>query len=151
MLISIHTDAPSAVAMQFQKISFFTSFKIVFLALISLKYTHCICELSCLNSSAMYKVLKTYTLARFEPTIFCSVGGDHYTKPPGLLGVNLDTLAQGANTCRSEFNPLVINVIPLRGIYPICRFVSRPQATTDRIASSIVSDIEQLSFHCSSK
>jgi hypothetical protein len=23
----------------------------------------------------MYKVLKTYTLARFEPTIFCSVGG----------------------------------------------------------------------------
>jgi hypothetical protein len=28
------------------------------------------------NSIAMYKFLKTYTLERFEPTIFCSGGGD---------------------------------------------------------------------------
>jgi hypothetical protein len=36
----------------------------------------------------MYKFLKnlTYTLAGFEPGIFCSVGGrdDHYATPPGL-------------------------------------------------------------------
>jgi hypothetical protein len=34
----------------------------------------------------MYKFLKRpYTLAGFEPGIFCSVGGrdDHYTTPPG--------------------------------------------------------------------
>jgi hypothetical protein len=32
------------------------------------------------NSTAVYKFLKTYTLAGFEPGIYCSVGGrdDHY-------------------------------------------------------------------------
>jgi hypothetical protein len=35
----------------------------------------------------MYKVIKPRTLTRFEPTSFCSVGGDddHYSTPPGLI------------------------------------------------------------------
>jgi hypothetical protein len=40
----------------------------------------------------MFKLLKkTYTLAGFEPGIFCSVGGhvDHYTAPPGLFKLEL--------------------------------------------------------------
>jgi hypothetical protein len=39
------------------------------------------------NSTAMYKFVKnTFTLAGFEPGIFCSLGGrdDHYTTSPGL-------------------------------------------------------------------
>jgi hypothetical protein len=34
----------------------------------------------------LFKTLKPYTLAGFEPGIFCSVGGrdDHYATPPGL-------------------------------------------------------------------
>jgi hypothetical protein len=38
------------------------------------------------NSTAIYNSLKPYTLAGFEPGIFCSVGGrdDHYTTAPGL-------------------------------------------------------------------
>jgi hypothetical protein len=42
------------------------------------------------NSTAMFKVLKTLHPGGFEPTIFCSVGGDDdhyeckYTTPPGL-------------------------------------------------------------------
>jgi hypothetical protein len=36
---------------------------------------------------AMYKILKPYTLARFEPAIFCSVDGDddHYTRAPTYI------------------------------------------------------------------
>jgi hypothetical protein len=39
----------------------------------------------------MYKAQKSYTLARFEPTIYCSDGGDddHYTTPPRRTGANV--------------------------------------------------------------
>jgi hypothetical protein len=45
------------------------------------------------NSTAEYKFLKKpYTLAGFEPGIFCSVGGrgDHYSTPPAVrVGVEV--------------------------------------------------------------
>jgi hypothetical protein len=39
------------------------------------------------NSTAMFKALKPYTLAGFEPGIVCFGGGrdDHYATPPGLV------------------------------------------------------------------
>jgi hypothetical protein len=61
-------------------------FKKRFKAFIFLEYTQWQCILSFDNSIAMYQDLKTktYTLAGFEPGIFCS-GGGHDATPPGLF------------------------------------------------------------------
>jgi hypothetical protein len=41
----------------------------------------------------MYKFQKPYTLAGFEPGIFCSVGGrdDHYATPQWAMGMKIFT------------------------------------------------------------
>jgi hypothetical protein len=59
-------------------VNFFLKLSIYFF-----KYTQWQRILSNSNITAVYK---PFTLARFEPGIFCSVGGrdDHYATPPGL-------------------------------------------------------------------
>jgi hypothetical protein len=52
-----------------------TVFKKYFLTFNSLKYKQQQCESSHKEQHCI-KSPKPYTLARFEPTIFCSVGGD---------------------------------------------------------------------------
>jgi hypothetical protein len=63
-------------------------FKYFLEAFIFLKYTQWKCILSFDNSTAMYKDLKPYTLAGFEPGT-CSGGGraDHSATTPGKLSV----------------------------------------------------------------
>jgi hypothetical protein len=55
----------------------------------------------------MYKVLKTYTVARFEPKISGSVGGDddHFTTPLGH-----QDFIYAYNTRAPETNPNLNNV-----------------------------------------
>jgi hypothetical protein len=66
--------------------------KSIFL-LISLKYTQQKCDLSSKEQhcNVCTKSQATYTLARFETKILCSVGGgdDHYTTPPGPMCIFL--------------------------------------------------------------
>jgi hypothetical protein len=54
--------------------------------------------------------IKTYTLAGFEPGIFCSGGGrdDHYATPPGL---NVDILAVGTTTPRQKENAALQHIL----------------------------------------
>jgi hypothetical protein len=58
------------------------------------------------------KTKKYYTLAGFEPGIFCSVGGpdDHYATTPGHLGRSLASaqLVPGANPTITSYNASLV-------------------------------------------
>jgi hypothetical protein len=59
----------------------------------------------------MNKFTNAYTLAGFEPAIFCSVSEDHYTSPSGPIWIGLETIVEINPSCTYVHSTTYVNAI----------------------------------------